>query len=84
MFPVSQFEGLTDDDMSGQVAGDSLQFSMDLGDLDPAMDASQDASGRQIDADYVILNIPNPKIELLRSTIKPFTRKATICLLAWV
>jgi len=62
VFPVSQFEGLTDDDMSGQVAGDSLQFSMDLGDLDPAMDASQDASGRQIDGVHIIINILNRKI----------------------
>jgi len=35
---------------------------MGLGDFDPAMDASQDASGRQIDGFHIILNIPNPKI----------------------
>jgi len=35
---------------------------MDLGDLDPAMDASQDASGRQIDGVHIIINILNRKI----------------------
>jgi len=35
---------------------------MDLGDLDPAMDASQDASGREIDGFHIILNILNRKL----------------------
>ncbi|XP_052766452.1 baculoviral IAP repeat-containing protein 6-like isoform X2 [Mya arenaria] len=44
VFPVSQFEGMTDDDMSGQVTGDSLSFSMDLGDLDSTGDTGQDGT----------------------------------------
>jgi len=55
LFPSSQFEGITDDEISSQVTDDSLPYSMDLSGLDNNCDSGENASVIQLLWNHFIL-----------------------------
>lgn len=46
LFPSSQFEGITDDDISSQVTDDSLPYPLDLSSLDNNGESGAESLGK--------------------------------------